>query len=132
MDEVHRRLGEEGFAEIRPGHGCVFRFIDRDGSRLTDLAVRSGYTKQAVSEVAADLEALGYVERLPDPDDGRAKIIKLTGPGEEALATARRIFADIERRWTEEFGEERIAQLRETVELLLEAQGRVALPVPAS
>jgi DNA-binding MarR family transcriptional regulator len=127
MAEVHRRLAEEGHPEIRPGHGCVFRFVDSEGSRLTELAERAGYTKQAVGEVAADLEALGYVERVPDPEDGRAKIIRLTDSGRDALAAARRIFADIERHWSEQFGEERIAQLRETVELLLESE-RGALP----
>src|SRR5919202_3393766 len=94
MDELHRRLHEQGYSEIRPGHGCVFRFIDEEGTRLTELAERSGYTKQAVSEVVADLEALGYVERVPDPLDGRAKTIKLTHSGREAFAAGRRIFAD--------------------------------------
>jgi DNA-binding MarR family transcriptional regulator len=127
MDELHERLHEQGYSEIRPGHGCVFRFIDDDGTRLTALAERSGYSKQAVSEVVADLEALGYVERVPDPADGRAKTIMLTKRGHEALSAGQRIFADIERRWVEQFGEERIAQLRETVELLLEAE-RGAVP----
>ena len=64
---------------MREGHGCVFGFIDLDhGSRLTDLADRSGLTKQAVGEAVAELERKGYVERVPDPLDGRAKIIKLT------------------------------------------------------
>src|SRR5215207_1188229 len=120
MDELHRRLHEQGYDEIRPGHGCVFRFIDEEGTRLTELAERSGYTKQAVGEVVADLEALGYVERVPDPADGRAKTIVLTERGREALAAGRQVFADIERRWAEQFGEERIAQLRRTVELLIE------------
>ena len=127
MDQLHQQLHEQGFAEIRPGHGCVFRFIDDEGTRLTELAERSGYSKQAVGEVVADLEALGYVERIPDPGDGRAKTIMLTERGRQALAAGRRIFADIERRWAEQFGEERIAELRETVELLLEAD-RAALP----
>ena len=127
MDELHRRLAEQGYDEIRPGHGCVFRFIDEEGTRLTELAERSGYTKQAVGEVVADLEALGYVRRVPDPADRRAKTIVLTPRGHQALAAGRQAFADIERRWTEQFGEERIEQLRETVELLLEAE-RGALP----
>jgi DNA-binding MarR family transcriptional regulator len=122
MDELHRRLHEQGYSEIRPGHGCVFRFIDDEGTRLTELADRSGYSKQAVGEVVADLEALGYVERVPDPADGRAKTITLTDRGREALAAGRRIFAEIEQRWIEQFGEERIAQMRETAELLLAAE----------
>ena len=127
MDELHRRLHEQGYPDIRPGHGCVFRFIDDEGTRLTELAERSGYTKQAVGEVVADLETLGYVERVPDPADRRAKTIVLTRRGREALATGRRIFVDIEQRWIEEFGEERIAQLRETAEMLVDYE-RGALP----
>ena len=61
------RLNEAGHPAIRQGHGCVFRFIHEGGSRLTDLAESSGLTKQAVGEVVADLEELGYVERAPDP-----------------------------------------------------------------
>jgi DNA-binding MarR family transcriptional regulator len=126
-NELHERLHEQGYSEIRPGHGCVFRSIDEEGTRLTELAERSGFSKQAVSEVVADLEALGYVQRVPDPADGRAKTITLTERGNDALAAAQRIFADIERRWAEQLGEERIAQLRETVELMLEAE-RGAVP----
>ena len=88
--EFHPRLNEAGHPAIRQGHGCVFRFIDEDGSRLTELAERSALTKQAVGEVVADLENLGYVERAPDPGDGRAKLIKLTERGALARQTARR------------------------------------------
>ncbi|MGI8805424.1 MAG: MarR family winged helix-turn-helix transcriptional regulator [Thermoleophilaceae bacterium] len=116
IDELHRRLAEEGFDQIRPSHGCVFRFVERGGSRLTDLAARSGFTKQAVGEVADHLESLGYVERAPDPGDRRAKLIGLTDRGADAQAAAMRIFADIERRWAERYGDERIAALREMLE----------------
>jgi DNA-binding MarR family transcriptional regulator len=118
IDELHARLRVLGFAEIRPSHGCVFSTIDEHGSRLTELAERSGLTKQSVGEAVADLERLGYVERVPDPYDRRAKTIKLTPHGAEALAAARGIFADIERRLAEEVGEERFAEFRETVERL--------------
>ena len=76
VNELHRRLHDQGYDEIRPAHGCVFRFIEPSGSRLTVLAEQSGFTKQAVGEVADDLEKLGYVERIPDPLDGRAKLIR--------------------------------------------------------
>ena len=74
--ELQRRLHEAGLADIRPGHGCVFGTIDPEGSRLTDLALRARMTKQSVAEATNDLEQLGYVERVPDPDDGRVKIIR--------------------------------------------------------
>ena len=122
IDELHRRLAQEGFDKIRPSHGCVFRFVDREGSRLTDLAARSGFTKQAVGEVADDLERLGYVERAPDPGDRRAKLIQLTDRGADAQAAAMRIFADIECRWAERYGKERIAALREMLEEIVAAE----------
>ena len=111
------RLQESGFEDVREGHGCVFGFIDVDhGSRLTDLAERSGLTKQAVGEAATELERLGYLMRVPDPRDRRAKLIMLTPRGVEAVATGRRLFAEIEREWAEEFGDELLAGLREAVE----------------
>jgi DNA-binding MarR family transcriptional regulator len=122
FDELHRRLEERGHERVRRGHGCVFRFIDSEGSRLTDLAERSGHTKQAVGEAVADLEELGYVERVPDPEDGRAKRIRLTERGAEGQEDARDIFAEIEREWAEQIGEERVAALREALELLVEKQ----------
>jgi DNA-binding MarR family transcriptional regulator len=100
----------------------VFRFIDRGGSRLTELAERSGLTKQAVGEVVDDLEGLGYVERVADPGDGRAKIIRLTDRGSEAGEAALRIFADIERHWAERHGEERVAVLRDVLEEICTAE----------
>ena len=120
--ELHDRLADEGFAEIRPGHGCVFRFIEPDGSRLTDLADRAGLTKQAVGEVVSDLERLGHVERRSCPGDGRAKIIHLTDSGRDAVAAAERIFADIERRWAEDVGERRMQTLRSTLAALAERE----------
>ena len=59
----------------------MFGNIDPEGSRLTELAERARMTKQSVGEVATDLEQRGYVERVPDPADGRAKIIRLTERG---------------------------------------------------
>jgi DNA-binding MarR family transcriptional regulator len=117
------RLQDSGFEDVREGHGCVFGFIDADhGSRLTDLAERSGLTKQAVGEAATELERLGYLKRVPDPRDRRAKIIMLTPRGVEAVATGRRLFAEIEREWAEEFGDELLAGLREAVERISSAE----------
>ena len=82
VQDMFSRMAAEGFQDVREGHGCVFGFIDLEhGSRLTDLAERAGLTKQAVGEAVAELERKGYVERVPDPEDGRAKIIKLTQRG---------------------------------------------------
>jgi DNA-binding MarR family transcriptional regulator len=118
-DELYERLHESGYGDIRPAHGCVFGYIERTGgARLTALADRSGLTKQAVGEAAADLERLGYVERVPDPGDGRAKIIRLSERGLEAASAAEEIFEDIEGRFADEVGDERFAEFHDTLRRL--------------
>jgi DNA-binding MarR family transcriptional regulator len=116
--ELSRRLATTAYSDIRPTHGCVFGYIDPDGSRLTDLADRANMTKQSVGEVTTDLEQLGYVQRIPDPSDGRAKIIRLTARGHEAQTLSWTLIDEIEREWAERFGAERIAALRETLEAI--------------
>jgi DNA-binding MarR family transcriptional regulator len=115
-EEVARRLDEEGFADIRPVHGCVFGNIAPGGSRLTDLAELSGLTKQAVGEVASELAQRGYLERVPDPRDGRAKILTLTERGQRAQRVGFRLLAQIEADWAERYGGEDTAALRRVLE----------------
>jgi len=116
--ELFERVEAAGYGDLRPGHGCVFGNIDPDGSRLTDLAERARMTKQSVGEVASDLEARGYVERVPDPNDGRAKIIRLTQRGREAQSIGQALIDDLERDWGERFGADRVAALREALEVI--------------
>jgi DNA-binding MarR family transcriptional regulator len=116
-DELYRRLREAGYPELRPTHGCVFSTISRGGDRLTVLAERADMTKQAVGEVVSELEEIGYVERVPDASDGRAKIIQLSERGQAAWAHGRQVIADFQRELGERYGEERV---RDMVALLSE------------
>jgi DNA-binding MarR family transcriptional regulator len=117
-EELFASLAESGYTDLRPGHGCVFGFLRDGGDRLTALADRSRLTKQAVGEAVADLERLGYVERVPDPSDRRAKLIRLTEKGMQATAAGDEIFADIEGRLAAEVGEDRYDEFRETLRQL--------------
>ena len=126
-DELNRELADAGYDEIRDSHGCVFGNIAPAGSRLTELAERSGLTKQAVGEAVTDLERLGYVERSPDPSDGRAKIIRLTPRGAETQAAGFEIMAGIEARWAERYGADRVAAMRELLEQIV-AEELAAVP----
>jgi DNA-binding MarR family transcriptional regulator len=85
-------------------------------------------TKQSVGEVASELEQRGYLERVPDPNDGRAKIIRLTERGREAQALGREIIDEIEQQWAERFGAERVAALRDALEAIT-AERLGAVPV---
>src|SRR5918995_1717271 len=107
LAEFRRDLESTGYGDIRPTHGCVFRFIrGGDGMRLTELARLGGMTKQSVGELVDDLVDRGYVERIPDPEDRRAKLICLTERGAEAQRVGFGLFADLEAHWSERFGPE--------------------------
>jgi DNA-binding MarR family transcriptional regulator len=122
--KLQARLAELGHPHVREGYGCVFGFIDiENGSRLTELAEASGFTKQAVGEAVTELEKLGYLERMPDPTDGRAKIIKLTDFGVDAVMKGRRVFAQIEAEWAEQLGPELIAALRDAATRIAALEG---------
>jgi len=110
--ELTARMQEAGYGDVRGAHGCVFGNIDAEGMRLTELADLAGMTKQAVGEAVSDLEVLGYAERVSDPSDGRAKIIRLTARGRAAQRAGFEIIADIERAWVERFGEDRVERMR--------------------
>ncbi|MGV1049991.1 MAG: MarR family winged helix-turn-helix transcriptional regulator [Solirubrobacterales bacterium] len=124
--EFRVELIEAGYGEIRPTHGCVFRFVHDEGMRLTELASLARMTKQSIGEIVDDLADRGYVERIPDPEDKRAKLIRLTEKGEQAQATGRSLFAKLEQRFADRYGSDRVADLRE----LLEEVATQAAPQP--
>jgi DNA-binding MarR family transcriptional regulator len=128
LAEFREELTDRGYADLRPTHGCVFRFVREDGMRLTDLASFAGITKQSAGELVDDLVNLGYVERIADPDDRRAKLICLTERGQEAQRVGFGIFTELEQRWGTHFGEERLEQLRELLEEIAAEKAPTAVP----
>jgi DNA-binding MarR family transcriptional regulator len=104
VGELYRRLADQGFDDLRPSSAPVFQHIAPEGSRLSELADRAGVTRQALAEQITALERCGYVERLPDPDDRRARLITLTDRGWRAVDAGLSIIADIESGWARELG----------------------------
>ena len=112
-DELDTELGERGYPEARPGHAAVFLNIDRrSGTRLTELAKRARMTKQAMMLLVDDLESRGYVRRVPDQDDARAKVVRLTARGRNFGAESRRALAAVEQRARRRLGDRRYQQVR--------------------
>lgn len=128
LAEFRDELEEAGYADLRPTHGCVFRFVREDGMRLTELATLAGITKQSAGEIVDELARLGYVERIPDPEDRRAKLISLTGKGEEAQRIGYGLFGGIEARWAERYGTERVAAMRELLQEIAAAEAPHLVP----
>ena len=75
-------------------------------------------TKQSMAQLVAHLEQHGYVERVPDPADGRAKLVRATARGREVYAIVRELIAELDARLDERMGAAKVAQLRELLEEL--------------
>jgi DNA-binding MarR family transcriptional regulator len=115
---LHRRFAERGHPEIRPPHGHVMQFMDDGGTRVSVLAERAQMTKQSMAELVAHLERLGYVERVPDQSDRRAKLVRATPRGKQLYEIARDVVAEIEAEWTRRLGKAKMGQLRALLEEL--------------
>lgn len=118
VEELHRRLAEQGFGDIRPTHTIIFALVDVEGIRLNEFAARAQLTKQLVNYLVGAVEDLGYVERIPDPLDRRGKIVRLTRRGVEASAAGSAILNAIEREWVEDLPEPERSMLRPVLERL--------------
>jgi DNA-binding MarR family transcriptional regulator len=114
---IHRRIINElnaaGFEELRVPHMAVLQFPGPDGVRPGMLAERAGMSKQAMNQLLRSLEALGYIARSDVPDEGRARIVRLTKRGRAAYVKIHRILRDIEREWSAELGPKQFTQLKE-------------------
>jgi DNA-binding MarR family transcriptional regulator len=122
---IHRRIIKElnaaGFEELRVAHMAVLQFPGPDGVRPSVLAERAGISKQAVNQLLRSLEALGYLARSDAPDEGRARIIRLTKRGRTAYAKIHEILRDIEHEWIAELGAKRFAELKGLLLLVWES-----------
>jgi DNA-binding MarR family transcriptional regulator len=118
-DLLMERLAERGHPHVRYAHGAVFQFLDDTGTRVSVLGDRAQMTKQSMAELVEHLERHGYVRRVPDPTDRRAKLVQATPRGREVFAIARETVADVQAQLEADLGPARMRALRE----LLEAVG---------
>lgn len=121
MTEAHVRwLETSGHADIQPAHSAVIQPLWEapDGLRLTTLARQSRITKQSMSALVDHLEKHGYVERVPDPDDARATLVRLTARGRAYGKAVRQFGRDLEADLARRVGAKRVDELRATLEAL--------------
>ena len=119
-DELYAGVVAAGFDDLNAAHVGLWRYPGLDGLRPSQLADRSGITKQSVNDLLGHLERQRYLDRVPDSADGRARVIRLTPKGQQL---EQRIYAEAgaaERRIAETLGPRRFAQLKSSLELLTE------------
>jgi DNA-binding MarR family transcriptional regulator len=98
----------------------VMQRIDEGGSRLTRLAEAAQVTKQTAGFLVDQLEAAGYVERVVDPADARARLVRITPLGYRAVAVAAEVQRGIEEEWRAHLGTAETEQLRDSLVRLRE------------
>jgi DNA-binding MarR family transcriptional regulator len=116
---IDEGLRAREFTDVRLAHFVIFQHIRPEGSRITELAERAQITKQSTGSLVDHMVACGYVERLPDPNDGRAKLVHLTERGWNLDNAAREILSQIEQEWAKQLGDERMTQLKQTLNDLI-------------
>ncbi|MEI2774588.1 MAG: MarR family transcriptional regulator [Tetrasphaera sp.] len=112
-DHVFAALAAAGFDDITRAQGRLLAGIDEAGTRLLVLAGRARIAKQTAVVLVDRLEANGYVERVRDPSDGRARLVRLTDRGMALLPHARAAEEAVEEAWTTHLGRRDAARLHE-------------------
>jgi DNA-binding MarR family transcriptional regulator len=117
--DIDAALKEAGFGDLRPAHANVFPFVPPDGISVSDLAELARVRKQSMAESVEQLEALGYVERRPNPHDRRSRLVFLTDRGNTVRPVTHATAARVEQRWAELIGPDELEGLRDTLMRLL-------------
>jgi DNA-binding MarR family transcriptional regulator len=119
-NRILQAMRDAGYDDVTLAQARVFQRIAPSGSRLTDLADQAQMTKQSVAGLVDELERMGYVRRVPDPTDRRARLIQIDKRGRLAAKAAQSAHDEIQAEWRSHLGARRFSQLREILEDLRE------------
>lgn len=128
IDDLHARLAERGWRDIRPPYGFVLLAVRDRPTTATDVRRLLGLTKQAASKVLDAMEAADLVRRRADAGDGRVKLVEITPQGRRLLRDVEAVYAELEAGWAAVVGGERVEALRRDVTGVLRAQNDGELP----
>lgn len=118
LNHVYANVVAAGFDDLGRFHVGMFRYPTPEGLRPTELAEQLGITKQSVNDLLGDMEQRGYLVRVPDPTDGRARVIRLTARGHHLEDTVYDAARSAEEEIAALLGPQRFAQLRSALELV--------------
>ena len=119
-DRLFRALQDAGFNDWTLAQCRVFQRIAPNGSRLKDLADQAQMAKQSASVMVDQLEHLGYVRRIPDPTDGRARLIVIEPRGRRAVEVAMATLDEIYAEWETYLGTRNFTLLHQILDQLRE------------
>jgi DNA-binding MarR family transcriptional regulator len=132
-DQIYAGVVAAGYDDLNAAHVALWRYPGIEGLRPSQLADQAGTTKQSVNDLLGHLERHGYLERVPDSADGRARVIRLTSKGRRLEHTIHAEARAAQLRIAEILGPRRFAQLHSSLELLTEELAdSLAAPVTGS
>jgi DNA-binding MarR family transcriptional regulator len=100
-------------------HTTLMPHLDLEGTRPSELARRMGTSKQAVGQLVNDLEKLGVLERVPDPSDGRARLVVFTEEGMRLMVQGLGVLKQVEEEVTQSLGCEAVEELKQSLEAVV-------------
>lgn len=128
MDDLHQRLRDEGWDDVRPAFGFVLLAARSEPTTAKDLAALMGTSKQAATKLLDTMEAAGYVHRGVSTVDGRRRDVHLSERGRDLLTAVEDIYADLEARWASSIGERAVDRLRSDLTRVVADRHQGTLP----
>ena len=112
VQDIDAALRDAGFGDLRPAAANVFPFVSSEGIPVSELAELAGVRKQTMAQAVDQLERAGYVERRPNPRDGRSRLVLLTRRGAAVTPVTHAAGARVEERWAQLTSSEELEALR--------------------
>lgn len=112
---AHDAVAAAGISDITLAQARIAARIGPHGTRVSELAEQARVTKQSAGFLVEQLESAGYVERVPDSSDRRARLVRLTARADRVVAAAN---AEVERvlaEWADHVGADRLQQMHKTL-----------------
>ncbi len=117
-NRVFAAVADAGHSDLTTAQMKLMQRIGTSGTRLTDLAEQAQVTKPTASYLVDQLEARGWVQRVPDPTDGRARLVRLTARAEQVIPIANAAIAEVTAEWETHLGSRQMSQLRRALTAL--------------
>jgi DNA-binding MarR family transcriptional regulator len=112
---AHDALVAADITDITLAQARIAARIGPHGTRVSELAEQARVTKQSVAFLIEQLEATGYVERVPDPADRRARLVRLTARADRVVTAANTEVERVLAEWAEHVGADRLRQVHDTL-----------------
>jgi len=116
-DSLQANIRKRGGPKVSHSQSMIIMAIGEGIRRPSSIADRLGVSRQAIHQSLRELIDIGLVELVPDPEDGRAKMAKLSRAGAPIQRMAYDILQELEVELGKRIGKRRVTALRDALEI---------------